>query len=168
MITLNRDLLNVAANLPTSDYFSERSEFGTRLDDQDGFKFLGAGCERTVWLGPDGYVYKIDKYDGNANWNEKRHSERLRAKADLPTWVYIPEVAYDEETKVEVTEYIVGSTPWDCYYDDCKCETDYCLWSLCSEAFDYCGSVDGHPGNCRVIVGNTESECIVVLIDFTR
>jgi hypothetical protein len=170
VITLDRELLNVAKNLPLClERYDSNGERVPPLPDQDGFVFVGAGCERTVWLGPDGNVYKIQNSSrDNANVKEYRESLRLRGNADLPSWIYIPETAYDEETKIAVAEYIRGEQPWHCYYDTCECAGSVCRWQRASEAFDHCGSNDGHAGNCVIIEGNSVDSFTVAIIDFTR
>jgi hypothetical protein len=162
MITLDPELLDRAMELPLVAPYSNEA-----LPDEDGFKFLGAGCERTVWLGPDGNVYKCEMRDG-ANVKEYNQSLRLRGTADLPCWIYIPETAYDAASNIVVAEYIDGReiNTWDCY--DNGCDEDGCAWSVAMEAFEFIGSFDGHPGNCKVFKGNAQSELIVALIDFTR
>jgi hypothetical protein len=170
MITLNRELLERASRLPYVSYASWDSEFdGRDAEDQDGFIFLGAGCERTVWLGPDGMVYKCDgRYGGQQNYNEYVKYQKLSASVDLPCWVYIPETKFDEKTGINVAEYVGGETPSGvCYYDMCECRGP-CIWEMCNDAFDYVGSLDGHPGNAKVIRGNGAQDIIVAVIDFTR
>jgi len=174
MITLDRNLLDRAAQLPriSEDYGDDSQDYTSPpiFPDMviDGFRLIGSGCERTVWLGPDGYAYKVQAYDGGANYEEWRRSLILRANPKLPCWVYIPETAYDDVTKIAVAEFIRGEQPWHCYYDTCECPGSVCRWEMASEAFDYCGSVDGHAGNCVIVDGNSPDDFIVAVIDFTR
>ena len=162
-IKLNRDLLNVAKNLPVTHGWEA---YDNILPNQDGFVFLGAGVERTVWLGPDGMVYKIDD-DGNANWNEWRHATKYRRSTDLPCWIYIPEVAYDSRTGIAVCEYVRGNEPPACW-EECMCQYDPCYYGVMMDAFDYCNLGDGHEGNCRVVEGNSPSDYVIAILDLTR
>jgi hypothetical protein len=174
MILLNRELLDRASKLPRIRREFEYSEDGTETPlpfdkEVDGFRVIGSGSERTVWLGPDGYVYKVQANANHvANKNEWKNSVKFRSTPDWPTWIYIPETEYDEITKVAVAEYIQGRQPWQCYYEGCICDTEECCWMKALEAFGYCGSVDSHAGNCVIIDGDSPSDFIVAIIDFTR
>jgi len=173
MITLDRELLTLAAKLPRIHQEYEYSSMGAEKPippdyEQDGFKLIGSGSERTVWLGPDGQVYKVQALNGwTSNVDEARASRRHRRNKNLPYWIYIPETEYDEVTGIAVTEYIRGTQPWECYYDTCVCEGT-CRWEAANEAFDFLGSCDGHAGNCVIIECNSPSDFIVAVIDFTR
>jgi hypothetical protein len=171
MITLNRDLLDRAARLPR---YSFNNEDFVSVDNRvthesvDGFDFVGAGCERTVWLGADGLVYKVpNRWEWNNNPVEVKRSEELRADERIPDWLYFPEMAYDDVTGIAVAEYIDGTQPWGCYYDTCECVGE-CRWERAAEGFTYCDSYDGHAGNCVIVEGNSPESFVVAIIDFTR
>lgn len=166
MIKLVRELLDHVATLPIVPSWEEGDPIPE--DPKGLFKFVGAGSERVVWLGPDGMLYKAQKHsDWQSNWTEFTFSKRLRSKETLPLWVYIPETNFDETTQVLVTEYIQGWQPWECYYDACTCRGE-CRWERAAEAFDFCNSSDAHAGNCVIVECDSPDSFMVAIIDFTR
>jgi hypothetical protein len=162
MITLDRELLNLANRLPPVLNRSRPPR------DRDGFTFIGSGGDRVVWLGPDENVYKLPKWDREYNSHECLMSRSLRSRNDLPNWIYIPEMVYDLETGIAVAEYIVGTQMWECYYSDCVCTSDVCRWERAEEAFELIGVVDSHAGNCVIVECSSESDFIVAIVDFTH
>lgn len=91
----------------------------------EGFTFLGAGCSRSAYLGPDGWVYKVGDFDANAR--EIRNAHTLSSNPRLPVWAYIPTFEFvcevTHERSVIRTEYFTHKVEKNCYW----CEEDNCI-----------------------------------------
>lgn len=98
----------------------------------DGWKFIGSGGSREVYLGPDNAVYKVPYAPF---WSEMEFdwARRLRGRRELVTWdIKIPPV-----TMYKVNDTIVNKMPY--------------LPSDFTVACDSCDAsgFTGEPCNCR-------------------
>jgi hypothetical protein len=103
----------------------------------DGWKALGAGVNRTAYLGPDGVVYKVPAPGcGQANHYEKDSCARLAYSREdcVGGWTVPYCTLYGD---VLATEYIHGSYPDDDEDDEWQ---DRCYDS---------GVSDMHRGNAK-------------------
>lgn len=99
-----------------------------------GWKYLGAGVDRTAWLSPSGVVYKVTHYSViKANAQEWQAAAYFLANP-LPVGFGVPQMSkYDVEGfEVLAAEFIDGPEAWGDEF-----------------AAAYFGTTDTHSGNMR-------------------
>jgi hypothetical protein len=147
----------------------------------NGWSFLGEGCERIAWLSPSGVVYKVEHDDSGANKDEYDNIERLMLvpckgwrlpRADL--------FEFSGEISIIAMEYVVGIKDTLCssfQYDDdfsyndtsesyeCDCGSPHgvCTATVWEESRIAWNIDDMHSGNILV-----EEDGTRVLIDVTN
>lgn len=77
-----------------------------------GWRLIGEGSYRWAFVGPDGFVYKVDKRkagSGSGNMEEAANFERITRQGRLPERVYIPDwtlYEFTDERRVLVMEKV--------------------------------------------------------------
>lgn len=138
-------------------------------DSAPGWTFLGAGMYRTAYLGPDGYVYKVDSFRWTKNsgpeynWifgenaGEWQNYKKLASVAETKTRVRFAKSYFWSfgERGVMCQELVDVSNPWTGHtYPDyvCMCDqnpyyTGECFEDLADQASSRLDIGDFHSGN---------------------
>lgn len=118
-----------------------------------GWTYLGEGCERRAFLGPDGLVYKMSRYgDKYQSPREVTRAWQLRKQA-LPDWLFVPRAYYSAEFNVSVMEYAKGVHPALDHPCDrsCVCEDETCWKKRAAWVRNELGIIDVHGNNVIIL-----------------
>lgn len=137
----------------------------------DGWKIVGEGTFRRVYLAPSGTVYKKElvKIHGAAGNRSEDVNLRNAASVKIPGWRIAQHHLFETEdgTPIMAMEYVIGTMVGEYYcditYDDyCECDRPYgkCVMQLMDEPRAYWGLMDNHRENVLI-----ESDGTLVLVD---
>lgn len=128
----------------------------------DGWQYLGQGCYRAAYVGPDGIVYKVQhtpgKYSGQSNLEEYKRWAALRLSYKLPQGARFPLMA----TFAVAGEHVNAMENVGMTLDHFPAMNDqYCKYHDIARAISrLCGLWDMHNGNVAI-----DSKGLVVPID---
>ena len=153
----DRSTARLAAGLYMEWQAYQRDEKNTNYywrPNHSGFQWLGGGCSRQAWLGPDGVVYKVTI--GTANQIEAM-AYAIRAMIDHPKFGIPMTSLYSfrgEAGRVDVVAMEYCGTQECAKYDYDRCGAYTCHdgctcgyedeWN---EAHEFFGNSDFHEGN---------------------
>src|SRR5678815_1069331 len=76
-------------------WFHEGQDYGSA---PDGWEYLGSGCYRIGFLGPDGVVYKVQRYEDTSEYQTNRGEyetwKRLYFGCKMPKHSRLPKLGY--------------------------------------------------------------------------
>lgn len=147
MVVGNESNARIALELYNKNVLSSRNKVMPR-----GWRYLGSGISRTVYLGPDRIAYKVSPQDAGANKLEHKKAKQLRKKE---IEFQIPETELYLGGRVLAMEFVERSKTRRYYYG-CDCEgDDDCFRLRCAYRVEAAFNkqtrlIDFHSGNCMI------------------